>query len=78
MFKSRSVVRITAHGGHSTAAAENTLSAVRKAIESGADYAEIDVQATADDVVVLLHDQDLKRVAGNSLRSSVVTFCEAC
>jgi glycerophosphoryl diester phosphodiesterase len=60
----RPLVRVTAHRGHSLAAPENTLSAVRKAIESGADYAEVDVQQTADGVVVLLHDRDLKRVAG--------------
>lgn len=57
--------RVTAHRGHSLAAPENTLSAVRKAIDSGADYAEIDVQLTADGSVVLLHDRDLKRVAGD-------------
>lgn len=60
----RPVVKITAHRGHSLAAPENTLSAVLRAIEGGADYAEVDVQRTADGVVVLLHDSDLKRVAG--------------
>ena len=29
----------------------------------GADYAEIDVQTTADGVVVLIHDADLMRLA---------------
>ncbi|MFO0930631.1 MAG: glycerophosphodiester phosphodiesterase family protein [Gemmataceae bacterium] len=57
--------RVTAHRGHSRAAPENTLSAVRAAIDSGADYAEIDVQLTADGSVVLLHDRDLKRVGGD-------------
>ena len=60
----RPAVQVTAHRGHSRAAPENTLSAIKKAIESGADYAEVDVQQTADGVVVLLHDGDLKRVAG--------------
>jgi glycerophosphoryl diester phosphodiesterase len=61
-------VQVTAHRGHARAAPENTLSAVRKAIESKADYAEVDVQRTADGVVVLLHDRDLKRVAGDPRR----------
>src|SRR5262249_5920539 len=39
-----SLVQVTAHRGHARAAPENTLSAIRKAIASGADYAEIDVQ----------------------------------
>jgi glycerophosphoryl diester phosphodiesterase len=55
---------VTAHRGSSRHAPENTLSAVRKAIEQGADYAEIDVQETADGVVVVLHDSDLMRMTG--------------
>jgi glycerophosphoryl diester phosphodiesterase len=69
-------VKVTAHRGHSRAAPENTLSAIRKAIESKADYAEIDVQQTADGVVVLLHDRDLKRVAGLSRRLDELTYDE--
>ena len=57
-------VAVTAHRGSSKDAPENTLSAIRRAIEDGADFAEIDVQETADGVVVLLHDTDLMRVAG--------------
>jgi glycerophosphoryl diester phosphodiesterase len=56
-------VAITAHRGSKYEAPENTLSAIRQAIADGADYAEIDVQTTADGAVVLLHDADLMRVA---------------
>lgn len=59
----RHYVAITAHRGSKYEAPENTLSALRQAIADGADYAEIDVQTTADGVVVLLHDADLMRVA---------------
>jgi len=55
---------VTAHRGSSKHAPENTLSAVRRAIEDGADFAEIDVQETADGVAVLLHDTDLMRITG--------------
>jgi glycerophosphoryl diester phosphodiesterase len=72
----RPSVKVTAHRGHSLAAPENTLSAVRKAIESGADYAEVDVQQTADGVVVLLHDSDLKRVAGVPRAINEMTYDE--
>src|SRR5262249_28283883 len=72
----RPPVQVTAHRGHSRAAPENTLAAVRRAIESGADYAEVDVQLTADGVAVLLHDRDLKRVAGDPRRIDEVTFGE--
>jgi glycerophosphoryl diester phosphodiesterase len=70
------LVKVTAHRGHSRAAPENTLSAVRKAIESGADYAEVDVVLTADGVVVLLHDRDLKRVAGDPRRIEELPYDE--
>ncbi len=71
-----SVVQVTAHRGHARAAPENTLSAMQRAIESGADYAEMDVQQTADGVVVLLHDRDLKRVAGVSRRLDEMSYDE--
>lgn len=69
-------VQITAHRGHARAAPENTLSAIRKAIDSGADYAEIDVQLTADGHVVLLHDRDFMRVSGDSRRLADLTLAE--
>jgi glycerophosphoryl diester phosphodiesterase len=72
----RPPVQIAAHRGHARAAPENTISAIRKAIESGADYAEMDVQQTADGHVVLLHDRDLKRVAGVSRRLDELSYDE--
>jgi glycerophosphoryl diester phosphodiesterase len=72
----RPPVQVTAHRGHARAAPENTVSAMRKAIESGADYVEMDVQLTADDKVVLLHDRDLKRVAGISRRLDEMQYEE--
>ncbi len=59
-------VRITAHRGSSLRAPENSLSALRSAIADGADIAEIDVQEAADGVIVVIHDSDLRRIAGDS------------
>jgi glycerophosphoryl diester phosphodiesterase len=70
-------VAITAHRGSKYEAPENTLSAIRQAIADGADYAEIDVQTTADGVVVLLHDADLMRVASVPRRIWELEFAEA-
>ncbi len=75
-LSARPAIRVTAHRGHARAAPENTLSALRAAIRSGADYAEIDVQLTADDHVVLLHDRDLMRVAGDPRRLENMTSAE--
>ena len=57
-------VTVIAHRGDSKEAPENTLVAIESASENGADYAEIDVQETADGVVVVFHDSDLTRIAG--------------
>ncbi|MEE8161555.1 MAG: glycerophosphodiester phosphodiesterase family protein, partial [Acidobacteriota bacterium] len=69
-------VAVTAHRGSSLAAPENTMSAVRLAIEQGADFAEIDVQETADGEIVLLHDDDLMRIASLNKRISELSFAE--
>jgi len=67
---------VTAHRGSSKHAPENTLSAVRRAMEDGANFAEIDVQETADGVVVLLHDTDLMRITGVNKKIWQVTYPE--
>jgi len=69
-------VTITAHRGSSMAAPENTLAAIERAIEDGADYAEIDVQETMDGVVVVIHDTDLKRITGLGKKIWDVTYDE--
>lgn len=69
-------VQVTAHRGSSKKAPENTLSAIRQAIEDGADFAEIDVQETADGTIVLLHDSDLMRVGGVSKKIWETTYEE--
>lgn len=42
-------------------APENTLSALRSALASGADMVEVDVRRTADGALVLMHDESLAR-----------------
>jgi glycerophosphoryl diester phosphodiesterase len=69
-------VDFTGHRGSKVRAPENTLSALRQAIDEGADYAEIDVQTTADGMVVLLHDVDLMRVASINRRLRDMNYNE--
>ena len=52
------VISHAACGGH---APENTLAGVRAALDIGADAIEIDVQASADGIPVLMHDLTLDR-----------------
>jgi glycerophosphoryl diester phosphodiesterase len=55
---------IIAHRGASRAAPENTLAAMKKAMEFGADFAELDACQTKDDTIVLMHDEKLERTTG--------------
>jgi len=61
-------VSIIAHRGASAAAPENTLASVRRAIEEGADWIEIDVQESADGQVIVVHDSDFMKLAGVNLK----------
>lgn len=53
-----------AHRGASAYAQEGSQSAIEKAAELGSDMVEIDIRVTADDVPVIAHDADLRRVFG--------------
>jgi glycerophosphoryl diester phosphodiesterase len=62
-----SSAEVMAHRGASAAAPENTIAAVQLAIESGAQWVEIDVQETADGQIAVIHDSDLKKIGGSAL-----------
>lgn len=53
-----------AHRGASAEFPENTLPAIRRALELGADGIEIDVHATRDGIVVLHHDPSVRLPGG--------------
>lgn len=57
----KSPVIVVSHRGDWRNAPENSLLAVRKAIEMGVDMAEIDLAMTKDSVLVLMHDQTIDR-----------------
>ncbi len=58
---------VIAHRGASRFAPENTMAAIEEALAQGSDWVEIDVQESADGTVVVIHDRDLKKVAGVDL-----------
>lgn len=72
----RDEILITAHRAGAARAPENTLAALRLAITEKADYAEIDVQTAADGTLVVLHDADLMRIAGDPRRVANLTVTE--
>jgi len=55
-----------AHQGASALALENTLAAIELAAKLGASWIEIDLQQTADDELVLFHDNNLNRTSTGS------------
>lgn len=54
---------IFAHRGARLEFPENTMSAFRAAYDLGADGIELDLQRTADGVLVICHDENLERLA---------------
>jgi len=52
---------VCGHRGASGWAPENTLAAFAKAMEMGCDYSELDVRLSKEGVVVLSHDDSLRR-----------------
>lgn len=56
-------VIVTAHRGASGCYPENTLLAMRKAVEWGSDIIEFDLRVSKDGVPVLLHDETLNRTS---------------
>ena len=67
-ISSHQTVEIIAHRGAAGIRPENTMAAVLKAIEDGADWVEIDVQETADGEVIVAHDSDFMKSAGVELK----------
>ena len=61
MKRPHSTAKLVAHRGYSLRYPENTIIALRKAIDCGANFIEIDVQMTADLFPVILHDETLDR-----------------
>lgn len=59
--KNKYSVKVIAHRGASGHAPENTVASVKRAIELGANYVEIDVHLTKDKEVVVIHDATLDR-----------------
>ena len=52
---------VQAHRGFSARYPENTLLAIQKAFETGADRVEVDLALSSDGYVVLMHDETLER-----------------
>ncbi len=70
-------VQIVAHRAGGAIGPENTLAALDEAIRSRAVMAEIDVRLTHDGELVVLHDANLRRVAGVNHAIHSLTLAQA-
>ncbi len=65
-----------AHRGDSGNFPENTIAAFRAAADAGADICELDVQATRDGAVVVIHDDSVDRTTNGTGAVAALTLAE--
>ena len=69
-------MKVMAHRGYSGMYPENTMLAFQKAAEVGADGIELDVHLTADNVLVVHHDEKVDRTTDGTGRVCDLTLAE--
>lgn len=69
-------IKIIAHRGASGYVTENTLPAVKKALDLNADAVEVDIWRTTDDSLIVFHDRNTARLAEDSLVVPESTYKE--
>jgi glycerophosphoryl diester phosphodiesterase len=67
---------IVAHRGNWREAPENSIWAIKKSIEAGANMAEIDLSLTKDSVLILMHDRTIDRTTTGKGEPSDFTLDE--
>jgi len=67
---------VIAHRGASAYAPENTIAAFELAVRQGADMIELDVQRSADGVLVVFHDDTTERWDGQKRLAAMCTLAE--
>jgi glycerophosphoryl diester phosphodiesterase len=67
---------VVAHRGAHASAPENSLASIRKAIEMGCDYVELDVRETKDGALVLMHDRNVERMTDGAGEIAAMTLEE--
>lgn len=75
-FGAEPVLNVAHRGGIAPGYPENTLAAFRRAIAVGADVIELDLRATKDGAIVILHDETLDRTTSGSGRVTEHTLAE--
>jgi glycerophosphoryl diester phosphodiesterase len=71
----RKILRI-GHRGACGYAPENTLASIEQAIALGCAFTEVDIRRTADDELILLHDERVNRTTNGRGRVSALTLSD--
>ena len=69
-------IETIAHRGYVTKGVENSIESLVGASEAGADYVELDILLTKDNKFVVMHDYNLKRLAGINKRVQDMNYDE--
>mgnify|MGYP006279288605 CR=1 FL=1 len=69
-------ILIEAHRGNSFKAPENTLTAIKQAVETGVDRVEIDLQLSKDHKPVVIHDDTVDRTTNGTGSVSDLTYSQ--
>ena len=69
-------IKTIAHRGYVAKGVENSIEALEGTAEVGADYVEFDIILTKDNKFVVMHDYNLKRLAGLNKRVQDMNFDE--
>ena len=69
-------IKTIAHRGYVAKGVENSIEALEGAAEVGTDYVEFDIILTKDNKFVVMHDYNLKRLAGLNKRVQDMNFDE--
>src|SRR5262245_59199894 len=72
----KNVRQVIAHRGSMSDRPENTLAALKRAIEVKAHVSEVDVRTTKDGVLVCMHDADVSRTSNGKGKVSETTLAE--
>lgn len=67
---------VAAHRAAHSKYPENSIAAVKEAIKQGIDIAEIDVRATKDSVLVIMHDATILKTTGQPGKVNDYTYAE--
>lgn len=62
------------HRGYTKNSIENTIKGIKDAKKNGAKLAEIDIQSTKDGKLIVMHDTNLKRLAGIDKKVADLNF----